>query len=114
MITHEKRRDKKKTYPGINKCLDISFHFSAEKTFDNFKTVVSGTIKLKNSSAFVGYKIMEKIWNVLPNVWPFSSKIDESATKLVNLSRRDKEAVQTSWALARQDADAAGLGFFRA
>jgi len=37
-----------------------------------------------------------------------------SIRRLINLSRNEKEAVKASWALARQDYDAAGLGFFRA
>ena len=30
----------------------------------------------------------------------------------LNLSVKEKEAVQASWAIARKDYDAAGLGFF--
>jgi hypothetical protein len=40
--------------------------------------------------------------------------IHESSIILINLSRNEKEAVKASWGLARQDYDAAGLGFFRA
>ena len=55
---------------------------------------------------------METIWNLVSNVLSLR-KINNDSIGLVNLSRKEKVAVQTSWALARQDYEAAGLGFFR-
>ena len=55
---------------------------------------------------------MGSVWSFMSYVLPLRRQgIDASN---LNLSEKEKEAVQASWAIARKDYDAAGLGFFRA
>ena len=68
----------------------------------------------------VNHRIMVLAWSFVMmsnTLLPTSSPgiTDDSASRsLINLSRNEKEAVKASWTLARQNYDAAGLGFFRA
>lgn len=55
---------------------------------------------------------MGSVWSFFSYILPLRRRSDSVGS--VNLSQKDKEAVQTSWGLARKDYDAAGLGFFRA